>query len=84
MDIVSFIGIVGATIILLTFLLNQFGKCSTGSLSYDIANAIGSLILIIYAVCLHSVPFIILNAVWFAVSLRDVIRFYFKKQKTRQ
>ncbi len=78
MDTLTLVGIIGATIILVTFLLNQFGKLSAESRSYDIANAVGSLILVSYAVLLDSVPFMILNGVWFVVSFRDVIRSFRK------
>lgn len=74
MDTLTIIGILGTSIILVSFLLNQSGRWSTESRSYDAANAAGSLLLIIYAYLLGSTPFIVLNAVWFLVSLRDVIK----------
>lgn len=74
MDTTTLIGILGATIILITFLLNQFGRLSAESRWYDGLNALGSLLLIVYAYILWSIPFMILNSVWFLVSLRDVIR----------
>ena len=74
MDTLSLIGITGTGIILITFLLNQSGKWSAESRSYDATNALGSLILVGYAILLGSIPFMILNGVWFIVSLRDVIR----------
>lgn len=75
-DSVTILGIIGMSIILVTFLLNQSGRWSTTSLSYDLANALGSLLLIGYAVLLDSLPFVVLNAVWFLVSLRDVVKAY--------
>jgi hypothetical protein len=74
MDMLSLMGIIGTGIILVSFLLNQSGKWSTESRSYDVANALGSLILVVYAVMLDSIPFTVLNGVWFVVSFRDVIR----------
>jgi hypothetical protein len=74
MDTTTIVGILGATIILITFLLNQFGRLSAESRWYDGLNALGSLLLIVYAYILWSIPFMILNSVWFLVSLRDVIR----------
>ena len=74
MDITTIVGVTGAFIILVTFMLNQSGKLSAESRSYDIANAAGSLILVTYAFMLNSIPFIILNGVWFVVSLKDVLR----------
>jgi hypothetical protein len=78
MDSITLFGLAGTSIILVTFLLNQFGKVSAESRSYDIANAVGSLILVGYAVALDSTPFMILNGVWFIVSFRDVINSYRK------
>ena len=66
------IGIIGATIILIAFFMNQIGKWKTDDLVYDLVNTVGSGILIVYAVILQSIPFIILNGVWALVSLRDV------------
>lgn len=79
-DVNTMIGVLGASIILLSFLLNQFGRWSTTSLSYDAANALGSGILIVYAYLLGSWPFMILNTVWFVVSMKDVAA-YFKVNK---
>jgi hypothetical protein len=66
-------GIVGAAIILIAFILNQLGKWPTSSNSYDLANLIGSAILTYYAYTLGSWPFMVLNSVWFLVSLKDVV-----------
>jgi energy-converting hydrogenase Eha subunit E len=74
MDATTIIGVIGATIILVSFLLNQFGIWSTDSRLYDVANTVGSLVLMVYAHQLQSLPFFILNTVWFLVSARDVLR----------
>ncbi len=71
MDLTTLIGSAGAAIILIAFFLNQTHKLSQDSLKYDVANLIGSGLLVIYAVLLSSIPFAILNGVWFLVSLRD-------------
>lgn len=72
MDITTIIGISGAAIILVFFLLNQTHKISSNSLPYDIANFIGAFLLVIYAVLLSSLPFAILNGAWALFSLRDI------------
>lgn len=76
MEPVTILGVAGATIILIAFSLNQTDKWSSTSKLYDWSNVLGSLILIIYAFLIESSPFIILNSVWFLVSLRDVITAY--------
>lgn len=70
----TFIGICGAGIILLAFILNQTGAWKRESFSYDLANVLGSALLVVYAYFLKSYPFIVLNGVWLAVSLKDVIK----------
>lgn len=81
MDTTMIIGISGATIILALFLLNQTHKIGSDSLLYDIANFIGALLLLIYAVLLSSLPFAILNGVWALFSLRDIF-FGLKSRKS--
>jgi hypothetical protein len=73
MDITTSIGIVGATIILIGFTLNQFGKISVDSKSYDLINVVGPLFLIWYAYLLESYPFLILNIVWASASLWSLL-----------
>ncbi|MDP2695943.1 MAG: hypothetical protein Q8O87_01675 [bacterium] len=73
MDTTIIIGSVGATLILITFFLNQFHKLSNDSLIYDVINFIGGVLLLIYSILLDSVPFMVVNAVWSIVSLKDII-----------
>jgi hypothetical protein len=72
MNISLLIGITGTLLILWAFVMNQWHKWSEDDLGYDLCNALGSLLMIFYALSLHSLPFFILNFVWFALSLRDV------------
>ncbi len=72
MDYVTFIGTTGASLILVAFILEQIHRVKDTDLMYDIINFVGSGLLVIYAVLLRSYPFLILNMVWFLVSLRDV------------
>jgi len=78
MEPVTILGVIGAAIILIAFSFNQIGKWSTENKVYDWFNATGSLILIIYALLIDSLPFVVLNSIWFAVSLRDIVK-SFKK-----
>lgn len=74
MDVTTGIGVLGATIILIFFLLNQMGKIDRDDFVYDLGNFIGSAILLYYSYLLGSIPFMILNLVWGGYSLRDVVR----------
>lgn len=79
MDVTTLIGIIGAGIILVFFLLNQFRILSVDNIWYDSGNTLGSGALIVYAYLLGSVPFLILNAVWFLFSFKDVIVFFARR-----
>ncbi|MCA9358733.1 hypothetical protein KC926_00830 [Candidatus Kaiserbacteria bacterium] len=67
------IGIVGATSILIAFLFNQTGRWTNDSFVYDFVNAIGALLLIIYAYLISSYPFMVLNTVWFLAAFKDLV-----------
>ena len=68
------IGFIGAFLILIAFILNQIKKWDQNTFKYDLTNCIGSLFLVIYGVLGKAWPFVILNGVWFLVSLRDSIK----------
>lgn len=59
----DYIGILGATIILVLFLLNQFNKINIKNPIYDFGNFLGSAFLVYFAVVTKSLPFIVLNTV---------------------
>lgn len=65
------IGVLGATIILLAFFMNQTHKWRSNYLIYDISNVIGSALLITYAIMIKSWPFLILNLVWLIISIKE-------------
>ena len=67
------IGFIGMVMILFAFIMNQTHRWKDTSLQYDIVNAVGSLLLIIYALFLESIPFLVLNGIWALVSVRDVV-----------
>jgi hypothetical protein len=79
MDTTTLIGVVGAGVILIFFLLNQTKVLDIDNLWYDLGNTIGSGLLVYYAVLLGSIPFIILNTVWMLFSLKDVVRSLIRK-----
>jgi len=81
MDITTIIGVIGAGIILVFFLLNQFKVLSVDNVWYDLANAVGSGFLMVYAYLLESLPFLILNLVWFLFSFKDVVVFFARRSK---
>lgn len=68
-----YIGSLGAALILIAFVLGQTHVWKDTYLSYDLMNAIGAILLIIYAWIGAAWPFVVLNFVWALVSLRDVV-----------
>lgn len=74
MDIVTLIGVAGATAILVAFTMNQLGKWNTESRLYDGVNALGGGLLVVYSYLIESWPFLVLNIVWFVVAARDLLK----------
>lgn len=73
-ELITTVGIIGTSVILLAFFLNQIGTWSKDDYVYDVVNALGSGVLLVYAWFLGSVPFLVLNTVWFLVSIKDVLK----------
>lgn len=73
-ELITIIGIIGAGMVLFAFIMVQMKKWTPESFYFDLVNFLGSVVLIVYGLLLNSIPFIILNTVWAAFSLRDVIR----------
>lgn len=72
-DFTTILGIIGAVLILIAFILEQTKVWNSEMLRYDLVNFIGSAILVYYGLLIHGWPFVILNSIWALVSLRDVI-----------
>lgn len=81
MDLNLIIGVAGAAIVLIAFLLNESGKLNSEDFQYDLLNLIGSILLLIYAFNLNSLPFIIVNLIWGGFSLKDVIKYLATRNK---
>jgi len=70
--LIPIIGFAGMILVLLAFVMNQFDKWDHDSYAYDITNALGGLLLTEYSALIGSYPFLILNAIWTAVSLYEL------------
>ena len=71
------IGIIGATIVLIAFILNQLGKLSSDAVAYDAANFVASVLLFMYSWETGAIPFLITNTVWGLFSLWGVLQYLF-------
>ncbi len=83
MEFTTFIGVMGALLVLVAFVCNQLGKWRDDYLIYDLVNFLGSLLLVVYASLLLSWPFLILNLVWMGLSVRDLFT-DFKRNSRRE
>ncbi len=66
-------GLMGMSLILSAFVMNQIHKLRDDCLEYDGVNAAGSILLVYYAFTIASWPFLLLNLIWFAVSMKGVL-----------
>lgn len=67
--IATIMGIVGMSLILIAFVLDEFlKKWGINTVKYNLVNMFGSGLLGYYAYTLNSWPFMILNGVWFLVA----------------
>jgi hypothetical protein len=73
MTATTLIGVSGAALLLLSFILNQLHVWKDDYLIYDLCNMAGGALLVWYAVLLAAWPFAVLNGIWSLVSLRDVV-----------
>ncbi len=81
MTLVMLIGVCGATLLLLAFILNQLHVWKDDYFIYDLCNMAGGALLVWYAVLLSAWPFAVLNGVWSLVSLRDVVADFRRNSK---
>ena len=71
-----FIGITGASFILISFFLDLFDIIKETSKIYLGLNIFGSLFLFYYACLENVIPFLILNIIWTIVSIVKLIKVY--------
>jgi ABC-type methionine transport system permease subunit len=72
------IGILGMSLLLLGFTLNVMKKVTPESDSYLVLNILASILLLLYAAILRSIPFVILNVFWGSVSLVKLFKTFFE------
>lgn len=72
LNAISFIGYLGALVIVVALLLNQIGRWQTTDFEYDFINLIGAAILSVYAWQTGDYPILGLFLIWAAFHLKDV------------
>jgi hypothetical protein len=63
------LGLLGAGLIILAYLLLQLDRIKAGSIWYSVMNAIGALLIIISLIMNWNLPAFIIEAFWLAISL---------------
>lgn len=71
----SVIGTVGALLILIGFYRTSIGQWKTKSFWYELDNAVGAILLIIYQAHLGAYISVVLNAVWAFVAFKGLTSF---------
>ena len=81
------IGVTGALLILLGFYRTSIGRWKSKSFLYELDNAFGASLLIIYQYHLHAFISVVLNIIWLIVAFRGLTSFaerYLNKNKNRR
>lgn len=63
---------------LIGFSMMKFGKWKNEDLYYNLANGIGSILLVLNAFYFKNIAFFILNTFWTILSIKDIIKLYRK------
>ena len=74
MNLSSWIGSVGVTVLLFAFILNLLKKLSADSSAYLIMNIVGALLAGISSYMINFWPFVILESVWVIASLVPLLK----------
>ena len=69
----TILGVIGAGLVLWAFVMNEMTRWKATWLRYDVVNLVGSGLLVWYGMLIQGYPFVALNLIWAAVSLRDVV-----------
>jgi len=73
MNAITLIGYLGALVLLVALILNQFGRWETTDFEYDFINFVGAVILSIYGWQIGNNPILVLFVVWALFHLKDVL-----------
>jgi len=69
---IDVIGWIGASCLLIAYLLISNGKLSANTYTYQILNAFGSICLIINTYIYYTIPLVMLNSIWLLIGLNTL------------
>jgi len=76
----SIVGMVGAAMILLAYMLLQMGKMTTEGLWYTVVNLVGSLMILFSLFFDFNLPALFIEVVWISVSVVALVRLFMKRR----
>lgn len=76
----DFIGNVGVSLILLSYLLLQFNKIKSDTLLYSIVNGIGAALVIYSLYYDFNLSSLIVEGFWLLISITGIVRYYLRKK----
>ncbi|HNU68979.1 MAG TPA: hypothetical protein PKG82_07485 [Myxococcota bacterium] len=79
----SIVGMVGAAMILLAYLLLQMGRMTTEGLWYTVVNLVGSLMILFSLFFDFNLPALFIEVVWISVSVVALVRLFMKRRRAR-
>jgi len=80
LDFILAVGLLGASMQLVAYALNIFGKISHESIRYISANAFGCVLTSYYAISTQDLPFLILEITWGSVAFYKLAGKFSKKK----
>lgn len=81
LSITDLIGILGVTIIVITYILLQVEKMDAQDLSFSLLNAIGALLIIVSLLFEWNLASFLMEFIWMMISLYGVLKYYRIKKK---
>jgi len=79
----SIVGMVGAAMILLAYLLLQMGRMTTEGLWYTVVNLVGSLMILFSLFFDFNLPALFIEVVWISVSVVALVRLFMKRRRAK-
>ncbi|MFB6088933.1 MAG: hypothetical protein ABEK36_04100 [Candidatus Aenigmatarchaeota archaeon] len=73
LHVFDFFGSFGLVLLLVAFYMNKTDKWSNKSVRYNIVNALGAGILVLYALKTGGRIFIVLETIWMLVAIKGII-----------
>lgn len=78
-SIYDFIGIIGAILIIGTYVFLQFGKIRSEMLAYFLLNAVGASLIIISLIYSFNFSAFIVEFFWVLISIYGIAKYFWKK-----